>query len=375
MVRRRIWIGLDVGADQTSVCGTDDEGTVLFEQCVPTQISVLHRLLKPDKRRINLIALESGSFGVPLARALVRLGYATAMFEAGQASKYLAIRKNKTDKNDARGLADIARLGRASVSQVRVRSLECQRLRSTLVTRERLVRTRVALEARMRSLLRLNGGRLKRSDSAAALRKNVNDEVARLRKTEKVDLKPELDPLLNLCVAIRDYLHALDEALDKVAAENETCRRFLHIPGVGPLTALTFYCAIEEPARFRRNSDVGAYLGLVPIIKQSGMSVVRLRISKRGDRLARARLTTAAQLHVKYANSAVATWAQGLSRRLGKGAVYTAVARKLAVTMLAMWKTGDAYDPMRSCCRSTPAGAAGWETGTTTEDVRDPASG
>lgn len=348
MGRISLWIGLDVGADQSTVCGTDDAGTVLIEQSVASKADAVHALLKSAKRRIQLIGLESGSSGIVLCRDLRKLGYPVAIFDARHTSKFLAIRRNKTDKNDARGLADIARLGRGSVSEVRVKSPECQRLRSMLVTRHKLVRLRVALEGAMRSLFRLNGGKLKTSSSRSALKRNVVQEIRRLRKSAKVDLAAEVEPLLALSMAMREYVECLDERLSKWAEANPICSRFLEIPGVGPITAASFYTAIDDPHRFRRNSDVGAYLGLVPIVRQSGQSVARLRISKAGDRLARTTLTTAAQIHVKHANSALATWATGLSARLGKGGVRAAVARKLAVIMLAMWKSGERYKPYHS---------------------------
>jgi transposase len=194
MTKKSLWVGLDVGADETTICATDDSGAVLFEIPVTTKPAALHAVLKKDKRRISLIGLESGSFGIVLYRSLLKLGYPLAMFEARQASKFLSIRKNKTDKNDARGLADIARLGRGSVSQVRVKAPECQRLRSTLVTRQKLVQLRTAIEANMRSLFRLNGGKLRSSHSAATLRKNVADELRRLRRFEKIDLSEEIEP-------------------------------------------------------------------------------------------------------------------------------------------------------------------------------------
>lgn len=179
MSRISLWVGLDVGADEMAVCGTDDQGLVLFEHVVPTQATALHALLKSEKRRIKLIGLESGSFGIVLARSLRKLGYPIAVFEARQASKFLAIRQNKTDKSDARGLADIARLGRDSVSVVHVKSPECQRLRSTLVTRQKLVQLRTTIEGSIRSLFRLNGGKLKSASSVATLKRNVSNEIRR----------------------------------------------------------------------------------------------------------------------------------------------------------------------------------------------------
>lgn len=353
MAQRSLWVGLDVGADEMTVCGTDNDGAVLFEQALPTKAAELHAILKEHKRRIRLIALESGSFGIALCRSLRKLGYPVTVFEARQASKFLGIRKNKTDKNDARGLADIARLGRDSVSEVRVKSPECQRLRSTLVTRQRLVSLRMALEGSMRSLFRLNGGKLTSCHSAAGLRKNVSEELRRLRTSARVDLTADVEPLLALSAAARVYLESLDSRLEKQAQEDPVCSRFLEIPGVGPITALCFLTAIEDPHRFHRNADVGAYLGLVPIVRESGQSAARVRISKMGSTMTRIYLTTAAQQHLRHADSAIATWGAGLLARLGKGAVHVAVARKLAVTMLAMWKSGQPYHPHHGSCVPT----------------------
>jgi len=356
MAKPSLWIGLDIGADETIACGTDDHGTVLFEQSVATTPAALHALLKSDKRRIRLIGLESGSFGIRLHRSLLKLGYPIAMFEARQVSKFLSIRKNKTDKNDARGLADIARIGRGSVSEVRVKAPERQRLRSTLVTRQKLVQLRTAMEASMRSLFRLNGGKLKSCHSAAGLRRNVLEELKLLRRSEKIDLTEEIEPLLTLSCATRSYIEALDCRLSKQAQVDPICRRFLEIPGVGPITALAFVSAVDDPHRFRRNTDIGAYFGLVPRVRQSGQTIARMRITKMGDKLTRTYLTSAAQHHFKSADSALAQWAGNLSQRLKKRGVHVALARKLAVTMLSMWKSGEQYDPYHGVSREKLAG-------------------
>jgi transposase len=345
MPSSRLWVGLDVGADELVACVTDDGGIVQSEHRLPTSAAALDALLKPTKRRIKLIGLESGPFGIALTRSLRKLGYRVAMFEARQASKFLGIRRNKTDSNDARGLADVARLGQDSVSEVRVKSPESQRLRSILVTRRQIVQLRVQTEAAMRSLFRLNGGRVVGSASAAVFHKNVTNELKRLRKIERVDLAEDVEPLLALSMAMRSYLKALDERLARRAEQDPVCRRFLAIPGIGPISALSFISSIEDPARFRRNADVGAFLGLVPVVRQSGQSVTRLRISKAGDAMTRGHLSTAAVIHLRFGKSSLATWGAGLSERLGKRGVQTALARRLAVTMLAMWKTGKPYDP------------------------------
>lgn len=345
MARKSLWVGLDVGADETAVCATDDSGGVVFELPVSSRPAAIHGVLKSGKRRIRMIGLESSAFGLVLCRSLLKLGYPVAMFEARQASKFLSLRKNKTDKNDARGLADIARLGRGSVSEVRVKAPECQRLRSMLITRQKVIQVRTAIEGNMRSLFRLNGGKLKSSYSAAALRRNVSEELRRLRRSEKIDLSDEIEPLLALSSMMRGYVEDLDNRLRERAEEDPVCQRFLEIPGVGPITALAFYSAIDDPHRFRRNADIGAYFGLVPRVRQSGQTLIRSRISKKGDGLTRVYLTSAAKQHLRTANSSLALWGTNLSDRLRKSGVHVALARKLAVTMLAIWKSGQRYEP------------------------------
>jgi transposase len=206
---------------------------------------------------------------------------------------------------------------------------------------------RIAAEGSIRSLFRLNGGRLRSCSSVASLKKNVTDELRQIRKIEKLDLTDDVAPLLALSEAIRTYLEDLDKRLEAMAAENPVCRRFLEIPGVGPICALSFYAAIEDPSRFRRNADVGAYLGMVPRVRQTGQNMTKLRISKMGDTMTRSYLTIAAQQHLLHGKSALSAWGALLADRLRKRGVKVAVARKLAVTMLAMWKSGENYDPHR----------------------------
>lgn len=344
MPRRTLWIGIDVGADEVSLCATDERGAVVYQSGCVTKAKAIHEILKRDKRRIKLIGMESGSFGIPLTRSLRRLGYPVAVFEARQASKFLAIRRNKTDRGDAKGLADLSRIGRGSVSEVRVKSPECQRLRSTLIMRQKLVQLRVTMEGALCSLIRLNGGKLKRSSTLVGFKQNVQAEMKRLQRIEKVDLREDTEPLIALSCATRGYVDRLDKRLLRVAEENPACKRFMAIPGVGLLTALSFYSSIEDPHRFRRNEDVGAFLGLVPTLHQSGQTASRRRISKAGDKLTRSLLSIAAQHHVQWADTAISSWGKKLSERLKPRGVHTAVARKLAVTMLAIWKADVPYE-------------------------------
>lgn len=345
MAAKSVWVGLDVGADQMAVCCTDAAGKVLLESVVPSTATAFHELFKCKRRRIRLISMESGSSAIPLTRSLRRLGYRVAVFNSRQASRFLAIRQNKTDRNDARGLAELARFRPDSVSEVRIKTPECQRLRSTLVTRQRLVSIRCTAEGSIRSLFRLNGGRLKNSSSVAAFKRNVASELRAIKRHAKVDLTEDIKPLLQLSEAIRTYIKGLDEKLLKAAEDHPICRSFLDISGVGPICALSFYSTVEDAARFNRNADIGPYLGMVPIVRQSEQSASKRRISKRGDAMTRSYLTNSAVHHLRHGSSSLTDWGRQLVERAGKRRAHVAVARKLAVIMIAMWKSGDRYDP------------------------------
>lgn len=372
MAKTHFWVGLDVGVDITACCVVDDNGGVAFEQKIPTSAVAIKTFLRPCRRRVSLIGVEAGNSSIHLARSLIRLGFAVSVFDTRQVSKYLKIRQNKTDRNDARGLAEIARTGHSVVSQIYLRTSEIQHLRSTLVMRQRLVRMRVGGEGAIRSLIRLHGGKLKAAYSAASLHLNVLAEVSRIKRSEKIDLRPEVEPILKLCENLRLYLENSESELLATAKRSPECQRFMEIPGIGPICALSFFSAIGEPFRFKRNADVGAYLGMTPIVRQSGRSSSSLRISKMGSRMTRAHLVTAAGMHLRLADSSLRDWGLALQERVGSRSARVAVARKLAVVMLAMWKSGRNYEPRPSAPDFPAREETGLETVTTTRAAIDP---
>lgn len=172
--------------------------------------------------------------------------------------------------------------------------------------------------------------------------------MKRVRKFARIDLSEDIDPLLALSLALRSYVETFDKRLSTIAEEHPACRDFLEIPGVGPISALSFYTVVEGAARFQRSADIGPFLGMVPVVRQSGKSTSRRRISKMGDAMTRSYLTTAAVSHLRFGNSEISEWGRRLMGRQSKRQTHVAVARKLAVVMIAMWKSGQRYDPHRS---------------------------
>jgi transposase len=341
----RIWVGLDLGLARTSVCVVDDDGVPLHELECETKLGALKDALAPfPMERIGLIAVEAGS-DTHIVRKLRGAGFPVVMFDARKASKFLAVRRNKTDASDARGLADLARVGRNTVSQVYLKSRECEQLRGLLVMRNRLVMMRVAMENFLRSRLALYGRPFKAVSTAGGLRLQVQEQLADVRVEEGVDLRADLQPLVELCESLKVHLAALDRDLKKMARSDPVCRLLMGVPGVGPICALSFTSAVEDPGRFRAAADVGAYLGLVPRRYQSGSVSRTLGITKSGSRLTRTHLVTSATVFGTTApDCALKRWYLALRGRAGSKRARVALARKLAVILLTLWKTGKGFE-------------------------------
>jgi len=349
MAKRRIWVGLDVGNDQIQLCAIDSKERVIREVAVPTEQAALAQSLVISGCTVEKIALEAGALSIHLVRHLTEAGFQVDCYEARQISRYLRVRVNKTDTNDARGLAEIAKRGPNSLSTVHTKKPENQRVRSKLVFRHKLTLHRMAGESMIKSFIRLNGGKVPRAKTAATLEKNVRHELKRMRSEVGVDLEEEILPLLKLTMSLRAYLADLDRNMKHWAERHPVCARMMKIPGVGPITAASFCSAVDDPDRFRRAKDVGAYFGLTPIVHQSGKTLKHGRISKRGNKLTRSHLTLAASSILNVASDGpLKAWGKNIAERAGPGKARVALARKLAVIMLAVWKSGEKYDPDHS---------------------------
>lgn len=342
--RGRVWIGLDVGMRSTSVCVVDSDGKVVHQCSMKTSATELGRYFaKNFASNIAQIGLESGATGGHLASALRRLGYQVSVLDALQVHKVLSLRRNKTDTNDARGLAEITRTGRDYLTEVYVKSAACFEVRAQIIMRHRLVQQRVQTEAMVRGLLRVYGGRVEGgAKSAATFRERVLEQLHIIVDNEDIDLRPRILPILDHCARLQADAARIEAELETLAGENAVCRRFMAIPGVGAITALSFFTAIEEPSRFHRVDDVAAYLGLTPRVYQSGESLTHGSISKMGNRLTRTHLVNAATVMLSATKtfSSLKDWGVRLAKKVGFNKAKIAVARKLAVIMFGIWRDG-----------------------------------
>ena len=332
------YVGLDVSLKQTSICVVDQAGLVVREGVVdsdPEAISVYVRANAPDAVRIGR---ETGPTSTWLWTELKRLGLPVICIDARHAKAVLKMQINKSDRNDAIGIARIMQTG--WFKEVHVKDIDSHSVRALLASRALLVKIKRDLENHVRGLLKNLGlviGRAKFN-------------VFAVRAEELIEGRPELiaaiRPLLEARNAVEQQVSELDRKVMKLARHDGQVRRFMTVPGVGPITALAFKATIDDPARFARSRSVGAYIGLTSRRHASGEVDWSGRISKCGDAMLRSYLFEAAGVLLTRVPtwSAVKTWGMKLANRNGLRKAKVAVARKLAVILHRMWIDGTEFN-------------------------------
>lgn len=332
------YVGLDVSQRETSVCVVDESGKIIFQGKARSDPGCLAELLHKRAPNAERIGFETGAMSSWLWHELKRIGLPVVCIDARHAKAALSVRMNKSDENDARGLAELVRVG--WYREVKVKSAESQATRSLLVARSRLVAIRRDLENQVRSMLKEYGLQFGRS-IGAQFRRKVVELVA-----DGHPLRAVIVTLLTVHEKVCTEQEKLDRQVRRLAREDETTRRLMTVPGVGVVTALTYRHTIDDPLRFSSASDVGAYLGLTPRRKQSGETDVNGRVSHWGDRLLRTYLYEAASvlMHRTKKWSSLKAWGTRLSKRIGMKKAKVAVARKLAVLLHCIWVDGTVFD-------------------------------
>jgi transposase len=286
------------------------------------------------------IVFETGRMAPMLYHGLSQLGLPVVCIESRQAYQALkSLATHKTDRNDARGLAHLARTG--FFKPVHVKSLPAHALRSLIIARKKLVGQRVTLENQIRGLAVVFGVRLPRALTTAFVRQA-------LRASEGITgLSAAMRGLVAARVAVLAAVAAIDADIRRLVRASDACRRLMTIPGVGQLTALAFTAAIDDPSRFRRSRDIGAYLGLVPRRYQSGEVDYTGSISKCGDRRVRTLLYEAANVMlIRYRGMLkLKDWAFAIAKRSTMRKARIALARRLAIIMHAMLRDGTEFKP------------------------------
>ena len=336
------YVGLDVSMKETSVCVLDENGKVVWEGKVVSEPDAIVRALRRHAPEVEKVGLETGPTSTWLWHELRAAGVAVVCLDARHAQAALSMRLNKTDRNDAAGLAQLVRMG--WYREVQVKQLSAHGDGALLASRALVVRQRCELENQIRGLLK-NFGLRARVTKGRAFEQSVRALAARNGVLLNV-----VTPLLAVWSAMCMQIAVLSRSVQLRTKNDAACQRLMTMPGVGPMTALAFRAAVDDPARFKHSASVGAYLGLTPRRYSSGEIDRMGRISRCGDPLARSYLFEAANIMLvrSRASNPLKNWGTRLAKRAGFKKARVALARKMAVVLHRMWADGTDFGELKA---------------------------
>jgi transposase len=315
-----------------NLCVIDERGEIKAETKLSSEVEDIVSYLQGLDYEVTSIGLEAGTLTQYLTYGLQSAGFEVICMEARQVKAALSAMRNKTDKHDARGIAQILRSG--WYSRVHVKSMESHHIRALLSSRKAVLNKCIDLENEVRGLFKVFGIKLppKRGHGAFDVR---------VRGTIEADpaLAQALLPLLDARLVLYRTFRELDNRTRKLAHRDKVCQRLMSAPGVGFITALTFKAGVDDPTRFKHSRTVAAHFGLTPRRFQSGEMDNPGHISRAGDPTVRATLYTAANAMMTRSSkwSSLKVWGMQLAKTRGHRRTVVAVARKLAVIGHRMW--------------------------------------
>ena len=332
-----IFIGLDVSLASTSVCALGADGNIVNEAKVSSDPGSLAGHLRELPGSVAAVGLEAGPQSQWLHKGLSEAGYETVLMETKRVKSALKSAPVKTDRRDAEGIAHLLRMG--WFQPVHCKSVASQEKRALLTSRSALVEGLTRLELSVRGILRNFGlklGRVSKGDWEERVRELTSDNAM---------LSDVVAPILRLRAQMRNELAMMTKRVRSLALSDATCRQLMTMPGVGPVTALTFVAAVDDPARFRSARDIGAWAGLTPKRSQSGERDVSGEITRTGDVVLRTALFQAATSMMNGTKKMnwLKSWALRLAARRGKRRATTALARRMGVVLLRMWRDGTEF--------------------------------
>lgn len=333
----KYFAAIDVSMEESKLCVMDETGRIVREGAAASRPEGIAAVLSGWGLCCARVGLEAGPLSHWLHAGLRELGYPAVLLETRQANAVLKAMGNKTDRKDARGLAQLLRTG--WYREVHAKSAAAQDVRALLTARRQVLSSLVQVENSIRGLLKTVGVRLPRGGR--------RDLAARARAAAAALplLAEGIEALLAVHATLAREAARLSKRVVALAREDTAVRRLMTVPGVGAVTALAFVATIDDPARFARSRAVGAHLGLTPRRYQSGETDRGGRISKCGDGLLRSLLFEAATVLLTRVRrgSSLRAWGLAVAKRRGLWRARVAVARKLAVILHRMLADGTAF--------------------------------
>jgi len=334
------YAGIDVSLEASSVCVIDANGKIVREGKVASEPEALMAWFGSLGVSLTRIGLEAGPLSQWLYAAMRQAGLAVELLETRHVRNAFKIMPVKTDRKDARGIAELMRLG--WFRPVHCKSLEAQETRAILTARKLVQKELLEVESSLRGILRGFGLKVGKA-TPVQFEGRIKELVVGHPSLEGI-----AHALLSVRAVLRREFNALEKRLRAIARTDTRARLLMTTPGVGMIVALTYACAIDDPARFKSSKIVGAHSGPTPTRYQSGETDRTGRISKIGDSSVRAVLYEAAHVIITKAVrgcTALKSWAMRIAKRAGMNKAKVALARKLAVIMHRMLVDGTTFQP------------------------------
>jgi len=330
----KYFAAIDVSMEESKLCVVDETGLIVREGTSASTPAAICRVLSGWELCYAKVGLEAGPLSHWLHAGLKERGHSAVLLETRQANAVLKGMGNKTDRKDARGLAQLLRTG--WYREVHAKSEAAQDIRALLVARSQVLSSLVQVENSIRGLLKTVGARLPKGG------RRELPARARAAAAAMPLLSEGIDALLAVHATLTREASRLTKRVVALAREEAAARRLMTVPGVGAVTALAFVATIDDPARFQHSRSVGAHLGLTPKRYQSGETERGGRISKCGDGLLRSLLFEAATVLLTRVRrwSSLKAWGMAVAKRRGQWRARVAVARKLAVILHRMLADG-----------------------------------
>jgi transposase len=329
--------GLDVGLEETAICIIDGDGRIVRELTACSEPEALVGALQAIGVGYARVGLEACPLSSWLFEGLAEAGLPVVCLEVRHLRAALAAMTHKTDRNDARGIAQVLRTG--WFRPVHVKTARSQEQRTLLTARKTMLEQAFDVENTIRGVLKGHGlkvGRVTRTTFAPRVRELVAASPA---------LVAAIEPLLTAHASLRKSFAELHRQVLAVTRVDPVCRRLMTVPGVGAVTVLAYCSAVDIPERFSRSKAVGPHFGLVPRKYQSGATDRNGRITKAGDAMVRTALYEAANVLLTRVTrwSPLKAWAVRLAQRIGGKRAKVALARKLAVILHRLWMDGTTF--------------------------------
>lgn len=338
-------VGLDVGDKWCHIAVVDRGGKLVEKSRVPTEADALRERFDASKKNRLRVILEAGPHSHWISRLLEEEGHEVIVANPRRL-RMIYDSDSKSDDADAEALARLGRLDPSLLRPIKHRSLKSQSDLTVIRSRDALVKARTQLVNHVRGVAKSFGVSLKKC-STESFHRQVPELLPEI-------LTPSLMPILDAIKDLSKKISQFDWLVEsKAVKEYPATERLRQVRGVGPITSLSYVLILDNAARFRNSREVGCYIGLKPKRDQSGERDPELRITKAGDQMLRCLLVGSAQyiLGPFGEDSDLRRWGLKLVARGGKNAkkkAVVAVARKLAVLLHHLWKTGEDYEPLRN---------------------------